>query len=392
MAHSVATLLFILSSVGPAFGVVYLQIGTNYTLQPKITGKPQNILWKFKGTKVVEYENNNYYWYKDYESRGQLDILSGNLELKNLRKDDTGLYQSEIQVDGRLHNSDHNIEVMGPVFGVVSCRTGTNYTLQPKITGKPQNILWKFKGTKVVEYENNNYYWYKDYESRGQLDIQSGNLELKNLRKDDTGLYQSEIQVDGRLHNSDHNIEVMGPVFGVVYLQTGTNYTLQPKITGKPQNILWKFKGSKMVEYGNSNLDWYKDYESRGKLDIQSGDLTLKNLRKDDTGLYQSEIQVDGRLHFSDHNIEVMDGISQPKVSCQDEVTLTCSVDPGVQAEFEWTGPDGFEATGERLNISQVIISKIDSVFFCTAKNKVSESRTSFILKDCYKDAGHYCK
>ncbi|XP_066542181.1 lymphocyte function-associated antigen 3-like [Hoplias malabaricus] len=105
------TTLFMLFSVGPVFGVE-LYAETDHTFQPKLTGKPQNILWKFKGNKVVEYENNHFYWYKDYKSRGQLDIQSGELTLKNLTKDDSGVYQSEIQVDGKLQYSNYDITVI----------------------------------------------------------------------------------------------------------------------------------------------------------------------------------------------------------------------------------------------------------------------------------------
>ncbi|XP_066543050.1 lymphocyte function-associated antigen 3-like isoform X2 [Hoplias malabaricus] len=176
----------------------------------------------------------------------------------------------------------------------------------------------------------------------------------------------------------------VGPVFGVVYLQIGTDYTFQPKITGKPQNILWKFKGNKVLEYDNSNLDWYKDYESRGKLDIQSGDLTLKNMSKDDSGVYQCEIQVDGKLEYSDHNIEVMDPVPKPYVSCtlnDTAVNLLCSVDSSVLAVFEWSGPNEFNHTGASLTIPRE--QRPDTLYMCTAKNKVSQNTTGYHLKLC---------
>ncbi|XP_066497015.1 lymphocyte function-associated antigen 3-like isoform X2 [Hoplias malabaricus] len=176
----------------------------------------------------------------------------------------------------------------------------------------------------------------------------------------------------------------VGPVCGVVYLQTGTDYTFQPKITGRPQNILWMFKDTKMVEYENSKPDWYKDYKSRGKLDIQSGDLTLKNLRKDDTGLYESEIQVDGKLQYSKYDIEVMDPVPKPYVSCtlhDTEVILLCSVDSSVLAVFEWSGPNEFHHTGTSLTIPRE--QRPDTLYMCTAKNKVSQNTTDYHLKHC---------
>ncbi|XP_066542179.1 CD48 antigen-like [Hoplias malabaricus] len=172
----------------------------------------------------------------------------------------------------------------------------------------------------------------------------------------------------------------VGPASDVT-LKTGINYTFRPNITGNLQSILWKYQSNKLVEYENKEYSWYKDYKPRGKLDIQSGELTLMNLRKNDSGLYESEIQVNGNLKNSKYNVIVIDGVPDPKVSCQYGV-LICSVGPGIQADYEWTGPEGKEGTGERLNISQEM-SKTELIYFCTAKNQVSKSSTSFNLKDC---------
>ncbi|XP_066541936.1 myb-like protein X isoform X2 [Hoplias malabaricus] len=183
----------------------------------------------------------------------------------------------------------------------------------------------------------------------------------------------------------------VGPVFGVVYLQTGTDYTFQPKITGIAQNILWKFKDNKMVEYENSKPDWYKDYKSRGKLDIQSGDLTLKNLRKDDTGLYESEIQVDGKLQYSKHDIEVMDPVPKPYVSCtlnDTAVNLLCSVGSSVLAVFEWSGPNEFYHAGSSLTIPRE--QSPDTLYICTAKNNVSQNTTNYNLKHCFPGGSNH--
>ncbi|XP_036418319.1 uncharacterized protein LOC118801913 isoform X2 [Colossoma macropomum] len=309
-SHARELLIFLFFfSVGHVFcvEVVPVETGGTCTFKSSASGTPQTILWKFNKMKVVEYENNEFTWYR-FESRADLDIQTGDFTLKQLSKEDSGHYESEIQVDGKLQYSNHEIKVLGHVFcaEVVPVETGGTYTFKSSTSGTPESILWKFNKMKVVEYENNEVSWYR-FEGRANLNIQTGDFTLKQLSKEDSGHYESEIQVDGKLQYSNHEIKVLGHVFcaEVVPVETGGTCTFKSSASGTPQTILWKFNKMKVVEYENNEFTWYR-FESRADLDIQTGDFTLKQLSKEDSGHYESEIQVDGKLQYSNHEIKVL--------------------------------------------------------------------------------------
>ncbi|KAL7881735.1 hypothetical protein AOLI_G00085830 [Acnodon oligacanthus] len=171
----------------------------------------------------------------------------------------------------------------------------------------------------------------------------------------------------------------------VVPVETGQNYTFKSSVSGTPEAILWKFKKNKVVEYENNDQTWYR-FETRAHLDIITGDFTLKQLRKEDSGQYESEIQVNGKLQYSNHEINVMDAVPVPIVTCHTnstQVTLLCSVGSSVQATFEWSGPNGFKKTGDKI-----IVSKEQAIYICTAQNDLGKKSTQLSLANCNTD-GH---
>ncbi|KAI4896352.1 hypothetical protein NFI96_019155, partial [Prochilodus magdalenae] len=176
----------------------------------------------------------------------------------------------------------------------------------------------------------------------------------------------------------------VGPVCsGDVYVKTGEDRSLDPHVKGKLQTILWKYKGYKVVELEPTEYRWYR-FKDQAHLNNDTGVLTLLKLDKDRSGLYQSEIQVDGKLHNSDFNVHVMDPVPAPEVTCDANsttATLLCSVGSSVQADFKWSGPNDFVFTGERITISNE--QSPETVYICTAGNKVSQQSTQFSLREC---------
>ncbi|KAL7881734.1 hypothetical protein AOLI_G00085820 [Acnodon oligacanthus] len=185
---------------------------------------------------------------------------------------------------------------------------------------------------------------------------------------------------------------IVGDIFCavVVPVETGQNYTFKSSVSGTPEAILWKFKKNKVVEYENNDQTWYR-FETRAHLDIITGDFTLKQLRKEDSGQYESEIQVNGKLQYSNHEINVMDPVTKPSVTCEkpgegEGIVLRCSLSPPVQADFSWSGPNGFTQSGQNIKISQK--PGPNMVYYCTASNEVSRKSTQVNLQDCVKDGG----
>ncbi|KAL6484786.1 hypothetical protein MHYP_G00068310 [Metynnis hypsauchen] len=175
----------------------------------------------------------------------------------------------------------------------------------------------------------------------------------------------------------------VGDIFCVKVVETGKSYTFKPAVSGTPETILWKFQKNKVVEFENNDDTWYR-LEGRADLNTITGDFTIKQLRKEDSGLYDSEIQVKGKLEYSTHEIKVIDPVPVPTVTCHTNsttVTLQCSVGSSVQAEFEWSGPNEFKETGEKI-----IVSKGQAIYICTAQNQVNKESKEFSLTDCNTD------
>lgn len=173
-----------------------------------------------------------------------------------------------------------------------------------------------------------------------------------------------------------------------VYAQTGKSYTFKPKITGPCESILWKLNNDKVVEFEDGVLKWFQ-FNDQGDLNTKTGDLTLFGLKKSQNGLYESEIQVAGKLQYSKHNLQVINPVSAPKVTCEDapdgKMTFLCTEPNSEPAEFTWSGPDSLTHKGVTLTISKE--TKWESVYFCTVKNKLNEESQQFTLQECYAAA-----
>ncbi|KAI4896561.1 hypothetical protein NFI96_007803 [Prochilodus magdalenae] len=356
------------SESGPVFcGDVYVKTGADYTLNPKVKGKLQTILWKYHGNKVVELEPSEYRWYK-FKDQANLNNDTGELTLLKLDKDRSGLYQSEIQVDGKLQNTDFNVVVMdfpvalavslGIVAIVVIAVLFLAYKHREWIAGhmtRARKTLHCSATTTTCDHHQ--------LSTSGPHDIhkpiisQVGLIEVPvessvmTLCGISLGEKRKLSRIESSVFCADVNVDV----------KTGEDRTLDPKVKGKLQTILWKYQGNKVVELEPTEYRWYK-FKDQANLNNDTGVLTLLKLDKDRSGLYQSEIQVDGKLQNSEFNVHVM-------------------VDSSVQANFKWSGPNDFDFTGERITISKE--QSPETVYICTAANKVSQESTQFSLKEC---------
>ncbi|XP_049341366.1 T-lymphocyte surface antigen Ly-9 isoform X1 [Astyanax mexicanus] len=172
---------------------------------------------------------------------------------------------------------------------------------------------------------------------------------------------------------------------GTEYVETGRSYSFRPYIKIRVEAILWKFNNEKVVEYDDGLLKWFQ-FEDRGVLATETGVLTLKGLKKSDSGQYEVEILGGGILQTSKYDLRVIDAVSQPKVACikdnTGEVTsLECSVDFNIPSVYQWTGPGDMKHTGRTLNITNS--TDLTAVYSCTAENPVSKNSTEFLLKEC---------
>ncbi|XP_062373824.1 uncharacterized protein LOC134061977 isoform X4 [Sardina pilchardus] len=198
---------------------------------------------------------------------------------------------------------------------------------------------------------------------------------------------------------------------------------------GRIDEILWKNKGNKMVEW-DSSAEFpteYLTFQGRTKLDIITGKVTITNLTKDDSGDYEVDVLIDETLRNEMHHVEVIDPVTEVKITCAsitiffvlshnedyrilfsllsvDAVggakvicqrrsatvaTLHCEAE-GDFLSFSWSGP-GLQTEMRGQTGPQITKEKDqDSVYTCVVNNPVSNSSVAYQAADCFaSDAGN---
>lgn len=85
--------------------------------------------------------------------------------------------------------------------------------MKPDISGPPDSILWKRNGNKVVEFNGQEQEAYGQYENRISLDWHTAELEIADLRFEDSGDYELEVYIKKQFSTSLHKLEVIGEFF-----------------------------------------------------------------------------------------------------------------------------------------------------------------------------------
>ncbi|KAK7168539.1 hypothetical protein R3I93_004758 [Phoxinus phoxinus] len=174
-------------------------------------------------------------------------------------------------------------------------------------------------------------------------------------------------------------------VTSIVYIENGTRLSLNPNIQEKPEDILWTHNGNKVAEHELNHFQDYGQFRGRSEIDVSSGQLTVHNMTRLDNGIYRSVIQINGKLQSSENEVEVIDAVPQPNVTCKlNNISraLFCSVSSQSNVSYEWTG-SGSAQVGQELHIRR---EEPDSVYTCTVKNAVSQKSSRFSLRDCLTD------
>ncbi|KAK7153577.1 hypothetical protein R3I94_007077 [Phoxinus phoxinus] len=174
-------------------------------------------------------------------------------------------------------------------------------------------------------------------------------------------------------------------VTSIVYIENGTRLTLNPNIQGDPEDILWTHNGNKVAEHELNNFQDYGQFRGRSEIEVSSGQLTVHNMTRLDNGIYRSVIQINGKLQSSENEVEVIDAVPQPIVTCKlNNISraLFCSVSSQSHVSYEWTG-SGSAQVGQELH---VLREEPDSVYTCTVKNAVSQKSSRFSLRDCHTE------
>ncbi|XP_073669611.1 uncharacterized protein [Paramisgurnus dabryanus] len=183
---------------------------------------------------------------------------------------------------------------------------------------KDDKILWRLRDedraillVEMIEYKVTYYgFKYERFKDRLQIsDTLTGDLTIKNIRIKHTGLYDAEINTGTGTSHKRFNVTVKlcprvddAGSSGLFSVTEGESVTLLTDVqTQRDDLILWRF-GDKSVLIAKCDMEdntiSYDDdgrFSGRLKLNNQTGDLIITNIRTSNAGVYKLKISSNSR-------------------------------------------------------------------------------------------------
>ncbi|XP_057197409.1 muscle M-line assembly protein unc-89-like [Triplophysa rosa] len=209
------------------------------------------------------------------------------------------------------------------VFGdeVMTVMEGHSVTLHTDLTDMKRviKIIWRVEEEdsqrSLVTIADNetievNYYYNNindSYIDRLQVYVQTGDLTIKNMRVNHTGLYQAEISNNNGTTYKNFSVTVIDAPHVIsagtgdvksVSVSEGESVTLHTDVqTHRDDLILWRFGDEGLLiakhdkeDNKSSIYDDGEGFRGRLKLDDRTGSLTISGVRSSDSGLYKLKI------------------------------------------------------------------------------------------------------
>ncbi|XP_047432871.1 CD48 antigen-like isoform X2 [Mugil cephalus] len=169
-----------------------------------------------------------------------------------------------------------------------------------------------------------------------------------------------------------------GQANAVEYKKVGDEVVLSPGSEASPiSSITWKHNSNLAAEWYGGEVEFYRDFKGRCKLNTATGELIIPNLTLKDSGSYK--VEINNRV-LKPTEIKVISGVSKPTVSenCDAEKThcvLTCE---GITTDSEPVTYTWWSGDVVKSETKQLIITKDDTEpsFTCELANPVSSERS----------------
>ncbi|KAM8881381.1 uncharacterized protein ACB058_001570 [Synchiropus picturatus] len=172
------------------------------------------------------------------------------------------------------------------------------------------------------------------------------------------------------------------------YAEKGHVLTIKPSPISKFNDLIWKINGNKVVEYDGQHEQVYRSFKNRTVLDKSSGELQIKNLLFEDSGMYELEVVLpNNTITTSLYPVEVIEKVSKSTITCEVEsdhqAKLVCTAEstPRPVMQFEWSYA-GNKETGPNLTVP-LGGKDDDTVYTCHVKNPLNEEEVPFTAKHC---------
>lgn len=162
-----------------------------------------------------------------------------------------------------------------------------------------------------------------------------------------------------------------------LYKKVGDDVVLKPdSVSGAITNIMWKEGVNIAVQWEGTEVEPYRQFVDRGRLNVSSGELTITGLTRDDSGPYTPEIN---NVQGTPIRLIVISPVPVPTVStsCDDDGTscvLTCqgNTTNAEPVSLRWrSGGTALEGSSMEQRITKEDSSN-RTEFSCELENPVS--------------------
>ncbi|XP_057184312.1 uncharacterized protein LOC130550829 isoform X2 [Triplophysa rosa] len=330
------------------------------------------ICWRFENSPLVELDRKTavvpeYNAYDErFRDRLHMDHRTGFLIISNITTDLSGLYEVKI-TNSRTHtiHQSFRITVSDAIKSVsvmeddsVTLYTDTDiqtyYLIQWMFGGEGTWIAKVLKADKLFTVYNGDN---EIFRNRLKLKGETGSLTITNMTTEDSGEYRMNISSRRRSIHRRYTVNVREPdwssgemvglcilfqnvipagiaaaiigVGAVIYfcLVSICKISDQRKLVGKESVSVMK---GDSVTLHTDDIDIQRDdqiewcFEDRLELDVQTGSLTITNMKTEDSGLYEVKISTSRGKSYSLFTVSVIDG--ERPVKLGDSVTLYTGV------------------------------------------------------------------
>ncbi|KAA0712033.1 hypothetical protein E1301_Tti012768 [Triplophysa tibetana] len=345
--------------------------GDSFTLSSGHTELGDNVMtWRFKDkdiTTVSEHQT-SVCVEDELKDRVHVDPQTGSLTVTNSRTEDSGLYQLQISTE----KSERKFTVtVREKIRKVSVMEGESFTLNTgdAFTQRPDMIKWEFKHKCIAELTGKRPSAAvvvdkdKRFTDRLELDHQTGSLTVTNTRTTDSGLYTLKIGSE----DSDRKFSVT--VRGWLpwekrpeqkEVNEGDPFTLSSGHTELGDNVMtWRFKDKDIATVSEHQAPVCDEerFKDRVHVDPQTGSLTVKMSKTEDSGHYQLQISTEkSKRKFT---VRVCEKIRKVSVMEGESFTLNTLIQRPDMIKWEL----GHKCIAEVIGTQPVVSAVVDDRF-----------------------------
>ncbi|XP_073717468.1 uncharacterized protein [Misgurnus anguillicaudatus] len=235
-----------------------------------------------------------------FRDRLKLNDQTGDLTITNITTHHSGPYKVRINVRRQIIERSFNVKsVINPEsdqLKSVLVKDGESVTLHTDVHyfKTYDAIQWRFQGIRIAHFNKSASKISEDkrFKDKLQLDVQTGSLQINHIRMDLSGLYEVEISSNsGYTIHQTFTITVSGEVKPELAIN-GDPLTINtdvPDIKSYDQILLIFGCDDRIAEANKQNNQFtlYGRIRDRLKLNDQTGDLTITDIRYEDAGHYE---------------------------------------------------------------------------------------------------------